>query len=174
MLKVSCVELSRGDQIRMGMDIRFVEKIVYKTKLKNYISSFEVRDEYLGGLKNAEKFHRGHAIGTRIYRQDVSKEIREALLSIPNDRIQGVSVEKIDMSGDFIASSANYQQLGYDGRVVKPDSGIDKSFTGDLVRIRSHIRVVAVSHLFFSKAFISTNLTNFQAANAVWLWHNRA
>ena len=130
-------------------------------------------------LKNAEKFHRGHAIGTRIYRQDVSKEIREALLSIPNDRIQGVSVEKIDMSGDFIASSANYQQLGYDGRVVKPDSGIDKSFTsGDLVRIRSHIRVVA------RKLFVSFSIPFMDHANLMTLsrhgkrcdvfWHYRA
>ena len=153
-------ELSRGDQIRMGTDIRFVEKIVYKSKLKDYIMSFEVRDEYLGGLKNAEKFYQGHAIGTRVYRQDVSKEIREALLSLPNDRIQGVSVEKIEISGDFIASSTNYQQIGYDGRVVKPGSGIDKSFTkGDLVRIRSHIRVVA-SKSFASSFSLLTDNTN--------------
>ena len=83
------------------------------------------------------------------------------------------------MSGDFIASSANYQQLGFDGRVVKPDSGIDKSFTtGDLVRIRSHIRVVArKSFVSFSKAFMNhTNLIKLscRGKRCSVFWHNRA
>ena len=105
-------ELSRGDQVRIGEEIRFVERIMYQSDLKQFIKSFEVRDQYLGGLKNAEQFHRPHPIGSRIYRQDVSKEIREALLNVPNSRIEGVSVEKLELSGDFQVLGATYQQLG--------------------------------------------------------------
>jgi hypothetical protein len=50
-------ELSRGDQIRIGREIRFVEQIRYKNDLKKFITSFKVRDQYLGGLKDAEQFH---------------------------------------------------------------------------------------------------------------------
>ena len=80
---------------------------------------------------------------------------------------------------NFIASSANYQQLGYDGRVVKPDSGIDKSFTsGDLLRIRSHIRVVA-RKLFVSFSIPFTDHANLMTRSRRGkrcdvFWHYRA
>merc|ERR1711975_102628 len=94
-------ELSRGDQIRIGREIRFVETIAYVDhNTKTHIKSFVVRDAYLGANSNGEDFTVSHA-NARIYRQDVSKEIREALLSIPNSRIEGVSVEKLEISGDW-------------------------------------------------------------------------
>merc|ERR1711968_313260 len=40
-----------------------------------------------------------HVEGTRIYRQDVSPEIRRALEAIPNNRIEGCSVEAIERTG---------------------------------------------------------------------------
>merc|ERR1711871_867596 len=40
-----------------------------------------------------------HLEGTRIYRQDVSPEIRRALEAIPNNRIEGCSVEAIERTG---------------------------------------------------------------------------
>lgn len=136
-------ELSRGDQVRIGQEIRFVERIVYRNDLKTFIKSFEVRDEYLGGLKNAEQFHQSHPTGSRVYRQDVSKEIREALLNVPNSRIEGVSVEKLELSGDFQILGATYQEIGSNGRTVKGFSPIEDGFSvGDLIRIRSHVRIV--------------------------------
>ena len=66
------------------------------------------------------------------------------MLNIPNKRVEGVSVEKIEMSGDFQILGATYQQIGADGRTVKGFSTIEDGFAaGDLIRIRSHIRVVS-------------------------------
>merc|ERR1711975_47100 len=76
-----------------------------------HVKSFVVRDAYLGGAANGEKFTVAHPSASRLYRRDVSKEIREALLNVPNSRIEGVTNHK--------------------GWMV-----------GDLVRIRSHIRIV--------------------------------
>jgi len=131
-------ELSRGDEVRIGRDIRFVQKITYVDhNTKTHIKSFEVRDGYLGAIATKENFHTGHPSGSRLYRRDVSKEIREALLSIPNSRVEGVSVEKLEISGDFVAKAEH-------------DTNDDIIFAanhagwavGDLVRVRSHIRIV--------------------------------
>merc|ERR1711916_306273 len=77
-----------------------------------------------------------HASGSRLYRRDVSKEIREALLNVPNSRIEGVSVEKLEISGDVVATDADY---GTEDITVTGHSGWK---VGDLVRVRSFIRIV--------------------------------
>merc|ERR1711871_1114282 len=133
-------ELSRGDQIRIGREIRFVEKITYVDhNTKTHIKSFEVRDQYLDAKQNGEQFNVDHTSGTRIYRQDVSKEIREALLSIPNSRIEGVSVEKLEISGNFkasgVATDASNQRAS--------SGGLGAHFVvGDVVRIKSSLGIV--------------------------------
>merc|ERR1711871_1357877 len=129
-------ELSRGDEVRIGRDIRFVETVTYVDhNTKTHIKSFTVRDAYLGGADNGEKLA-AHASGSRLYRRDVSKEIREALLNVPNSRIEGVSVEKLEISGDVVATDADYAT---EDITVTGHSGWK---VGDLVRVRSFIRIV--------------------------------
>merc|ERR1711988_413792 len=139
-------ELSRGDEIRIGQDIRFVETITYVDhNTKTHIKSFSVRDAYLGAGSNGENFHSAHATGSRLYRRDVSKEIREALLNVPNARIEGVSVEKLEISGDQYGITT--AQYGVDsttnqfGTASVANIGADWK-SGDLIRIRSMVRVV--------------------------------
>merc|ERR1711988_1743323 len=139
-------ELSRGDEIRIGQDIRFVETITYVDhNTKTHIKSFSVRDAYLGAGSNGENFHSAHATGSRLYRRDVSKEIREALLSVPNARIEGVSVEKLEISGDqYGITTATYDvdsTTNQFGTASKANIG-DGWKSGDLIRICSMVRVV--------------------------------
>merc|ERR1711871_598474 len=133
-------ELSRGDEIRIGQDIRFVETITYVDhNTKTHIKSFEVRDKYIGAPENAEKFTVLHGSGSRLYRRDVSKEIREALLNVPNSRIEGVSVEKIEISGDFVAKDGALADNSDDGDITFTVAGWK---IGDLVRVKSTVRIV--------------------------------
>merc|ERR1711871_1016656 len=133
-------ELSRGDEIRIGQDIRFVETITYVDhNTKTHIKSFEVRDKYIGAPENAEKFTVLHGSGSRLYRRDVSKEIREALLNVPNSRIEGVSVEKIEISGDFVAKDGALADASDDGDITFTVAGWK---IGDLVRVKSTVRIV--------------------------------
>lgn len=129
-------ELSRGDQIRIGREIRFVETINYKDEnTKTHIKSFKVRDGYLGAATNGENFNTAHS-GARIYRQDVSKEIREALLAVPNSRIEGVSVQKLELSGDYKLSGT-----AATGKVT--GTNIEQNFAkGDIIRYKSQLRVI--------------------------------
>merc|ERR1711871_1288953 len=133
-------ELSRGDQIRIGREIRFVQEITYVDhNTKTHIKSFKVRNGYLGAASGAENFKEAHSSGSRIYRQDVSKEIREALLSIPNSRIEGVSVEKLEISGDFKASGVSVTNSD----TKATSSGLGGDFVvGDVIRIGSSLRIV--------------------------------
>merc|ERR1711871_381247 len=134
-------ELSRGDEIRIGQDIRFVETITYVDhNTETHIKSFEVRDEYIGAPENAEKFTVAHGSGSRLYRRDVSKEIREALLNVPNSRIEGVSVEKIEISGDYVAEDGALADASTDGDITF--TGLAGWKIGDLVRVKSTVRIV--------------------------------
>merc|ERR1711998_783198 len=148
-------ELSRGDEIRIGQDIRFVETITYVDhNTKTHIKSFSVRDAYLGAGTGGENFHSAHATGSRLYRRDVSKEIREALLNVPNARIEGVSVEKLEISGDAVVGAtatagvvtAKYGQVASIdaiGQVDDASSNIEDHWkAGDLIRVRSMVRIV--------------------------------
>merc|ERR1711975_139338 len=147
-------ELSRGDEIRIGQDIRFVGSITYVDhNTKTHIKSFSVRDAYLGAGTGGENFHSAHATGSRLYRRDVSKEIREALLNVPNARIEGVSVEKLEISGDAVVASgtagvvtAKYGQVAsidQIGQVDDASSNIEDHWkAGDLIRVRSMVRIV--------------------------------
>merc|ERR1712022_87317 len=147
-------ELSRGDEIRIGQDIRFVETITYVDhNTKTHIKSFVVRDEYLGATLEGENFHGAHASGSRLYRRDVSKEIREALLNVPNARIEGVSVEKLAISDAAVGATATagvvtakYGQVASIDQIGQVDDGSsnieDHWKAGDLVRVRSMVRIV--------------------------------
>merc|ERR1711871_240772 len=74
-------------------------------------------------------------MGTRIYRTDVSKEIREALLNIPNGRIEGVSVEKIDRAGRSIGTGTFNSDTA--GQI---DFNSDSSAkVGDIIRVKDEI-----------------------------------
>merc|ERR1711968_225281 len=133
-------ELSRGDEIRIGRDIRFVETITYVDhNTKTHIKSFKVRDGYLGAPADAEKFTDAHPSASRLYRRDVSKEIREALLNVPNSRIEGVSVEKLEISGDYVAKDGALTDNSDDGDIGFTVAGWK---VGDLVRVKSGIRIV--------------------------------
>merc|ERR1712022_73596 len=136
-------------------DIRFVETITFVDhNTKTHIKSFVVRDEYLGATLEGENFHGAHASGSRLYRRDVSKEIREALLNVPNARIEGVSVEKLEISGDAVVGAtatagvvtAKYDQVASIDQIGQVDDGssnIELHWkAGDLVRVRSMVRIV--------------------------------
>merc|ERR1712054_556522 len=143
-------ELSRGDEIRIGRDIRFVETITYVDhNTKTHVKSFVVRDAYLGGAANGEKFTVAHPSASRLYRRDVSKEIREALLNVPNSRIEGVSVEKLEISGDIatdtsdaVFKTATYKADSTTEGIIEAVTNHKGWMVGDLVRIRPHIRIV--------------------------------
>ena len=112
-------ELSEYDYVRIGADYLKVIKaatalassgaargVTYKdtgsesTKVptyKTHIASFVTRSNAATGCADATCAT--HLAGTRIYRMDVSKEIREALQAIPNNRVEGVSVEAIERTG---------------------------------------------------------------------------
>merc|ERR1712022_111666 len=135
-------------------DIRFVETITFVDhNTKTHIKSFVVRDEYLGATLEGENFHGAHASGSRLYRRDVSKEIREALLNVPNARIEGVSVEKLAISDAAVGATATagvvtakYGQVASIDQIGQVDDGSsnieDHWKAGDLVRVRSMVRIV--------------------------------
>merc|ERR1711871_481641 len=142
-------ELSRGDEVRIGKDIRFVETITFVDhNTKTHIKSFKVRDEYLGATIGGENFHNAHPSGSRLHRRDVSKEIRQALLNLPNARIEGVSVEKLEISGDYVGvDAASYGVIDSIATFGKTSTASattieDNWKAGDLIRIRSMVRIV--------------------------------
>jgi len=110
-------ELTRGDAIRIGAEYRTVREITFKTvttnqvvreSSKTYIASFVVSGTFglgQGGLNAAQSVHKS---GTRLFRRDVSKEIREALEGLPNNRIEGVSVENVERAGDYHTQDAAF------------------------------------------------------------------
>jgi hypothetical protein len=64
---------------------------------QTHIRSFKTRTAAITGEADADGGV--HLAGTRIYRMDVSQEIRAALQAIPNNRVEGVSVEAIERIG---------------------------------------------------------------------------
>jgi len=112
-------ELSEYDYVRVGGDYLKViapatalassgdtRAITYKTATslssgvpthQTHIASFTTRSAATSGSSASPGA--AHLAGTRIYRMDVSKEIREALQAIPNNRVEGVSVEAIERTG---------------------------------------------------------------------------
>jgi len=68
----------------------------------------------------------------------VSKEIREALLSIPNGRIEGVSVEKIDRSGRYVTTVGTDYVVASASDTIKATSAADIS-VGDILRVGKHL-----------------------------------
>lgn len=112
-------ELSEYDYVRIGGDYLKViapatalassgatRALTYKTATsltsgvpthQTHIASFETRTAATSGSSTTPGGI--HLAGTRIYRMDVSKEIREALQAIPNNRVEGVSVEAIERTG---------------------------------------------------------------------------
>jgi hypothetical protein len=84
-----------ADQVSVN-DANTVTPIVEFRSSKTHIRSFQtVTAAATGTGGNGEP----HLEGTRIYRQDVSPEIRRALEAIPNNRIEGCSVEAIERTG---------------------------------------------------------------------------
>jgi hypothetical protein len=137
-------ELTRGDTIRIGADYKRVVAILYKNT--NYDASGSgvdygvtkglfIEKVMLDSAPKHGSISTGHHYpGTRVYRTDVSKEIREALLNIPNGRIEGVSVEKIDRAGRSIGTS---DVTGNDGTIgFSADS---EAKVGDIVRVKDEI-----------------------------------
>lgn len=68
------------------------------TTSKTHIRSFQTVTAAQTGADGTSS-RLPHTEGTRIYRQDVSPEIRQALEAIPNNRIEGCSVEAIERTG---------------------------------------------------------------------------
>jgi hypothetical protein len=63
---------------------------------QTHIRKFKTRTAAITGTATEAGVH---LAGTRIYRMDVSQEIRAALQAIPNNRVEGVSVKAIERTG---------------------------------------------------------------------------
>merc|ERR1711871_1777119 len=129
-------ELTRGDTIRIGADYKRVVAVTYKNTESSVTKGLFIESVRLDSApKHGSKSDKHHYPGTRVFRTDVSKEIREALLNIPNGRIEGVSVEKIDRAGRSIGAGAF--NGGTDGQI---DFGSDSSAkVGDIIRVKDEI-----------------------------------
>merc|ERR1712093_556842 len=95
-------ELTRGDTVRIGSSYKRVVSLTFKetdspSTRGLFIATATLDSGAISGNGGSGVF----LDGTRIYRTDVSKEIRDALQSVPNGRIEGVSVEKIDRTGRY-------------------------------------------------------------------------
>ena len=64
---------------------------------KTHIKSFQTPTSALTG--EIDTSGGAHTSGVRIYRMDVSQEIRAALEAIPNNRVEGATVEAIERTG---------------------------------------------------------------------------
>jgi hypothetical protein len=64
---------------------------------KTHIKSFQTPTSAITGETDANGG--AHTSGVRIYRMDVSQEIRAALENIPNNRVEGATVEAIERTG---------------------------------------------------------------------------
>jgi len=137
-------ELTRGDTIRIGADYKRVVAIRYRDTSYDSGMSDESASATKGlfidqimldsAPKHGSQSDKHHYPGTRVYRTDVSKEIREALLNIPNGRIEGVSVEKIDRAGRSIGTGTFSTTAG------QIDFGSDSSAkVGDIIRVKDEI-----------------------------------
>merc|ERR1711871_20512 len=140
-------ELTRGDTVRIGSSYKRVTQLTYKetdsTSTRGlFIATATLDTGAISGNGGSGEF----LDGTRIYRTDVSKEIREALLSVPNGRIEGVSVEKIDRTGRYVTTvGTNYESGTNDGDTIAATNGTG-IVAGDIIRAGKHLaRVEAVS-----------------------------
>merc|ERR1711871_889354 len=129
-------ELTRGDTVRIGADYKRVVTVKYKNTVSDVTKGLYIEEVTLDSAPVHGSGSSGHHNpGTRVFRTDVSKEIREALLNIPNGRIEGVSVEKIDRAGRSIGAGAF--NGGTDGQI---DFGSDSSAkVGDIIRVKDEI-----------------------------------
>jgi hypothetical protein len=129
-------ELTKGDYIRLGRDYRRVTAVTYVLPSsatdgrEQYIESVTVEVAVAAGMDSG-----AHTSGTRVYRCDVSKEIRDALEAIPNGRVPGVSVEHINRAGYYegvVASTALPTSLASSRTAVSGDS----FRIGDTIHVR--------------------------------------
>jgi len=134
---------------------------------KTHIRSFEtVTAAATGGDGAVTRLP--HLEGTRIYRQDVSPEIRRALQAIPNNRVEGCSVEAIERTGiqpwpvvnlgnvgdvGVVTNNANVFTYTLSDLTVKPTAAQASTLTnkavadmywkpGDIMRIGDELRRV--------------------------------
>merc|ERR1712093_104989 len=139
-------ELTRGDTVRIGSSYKRVVSLTYKetdspSSRGLFIATATLDTGAISGNGGSGAF----LDGTRIYRTDVSKEIREALLSVPNGRIEGVSVEKIDRTGRYITTAGADYASATTPDTIAATSGAG-IVAGDIIRAGKHlVRVEAVS-----------------------------
>jgi len=152
-------ELTRGDTIRIGADYKRVQAVTYKTAGTTagtvtkglYIESITIDSACVHGQDSSTS---DHLAGTRVYRTDVSKEIREALLNIPNGRIEGVSVEKIDQGGRIIGTGT----IGA-GSITASTTLVK----GDIIRVKQQITRVEANDgttISMSTTLVDTGTNN--------------
>merc|ERR1711981_654496 len=138
-------ELTRGDTVRIGSSYKRVVSLTYKetdspSSRGLFIATATLDTGAISGNGDSGVF----LDGTRIYRTDVSKEIREALQSVPNGRVEGVSVEKIDRTGRYVTTvGTDYASGATTNIAATSGSGI---VAGDIIRAGKHlVRVEAVT-----------------------------
>merc|ERR1719247_3118389 len=160
-------ELSEYDYVRIGADmLKVVHSEIFTTSTDRAIVYADNADQFtearthIRSFMTASKAYGGdHGEGTRVYRMDVSKEIREALQAIPNNRVEGVSAEAIERTGvqpwpvdqTPRASTTNFLPAGTTTGTLTPDTGtllrsesISELYrkVGDIIRMGDDLRRV--------------------------------
>merc|ERR1711871_847603 len=127
-------ELTRGDTVRIGADYKRVVTVKYKNTVSDVTKGLYIEEVTLDSAPVHGSGSSGHHNpGTRVFRTDVSKEIREALLNIPNGRIEGVSVEKIDRGGRILGAG---DATTTSGEIALASLSVVK---GDIIRVKNQI-----------------------------------
>jgi hypothetical protein len=97
-------ELSVGDFVKVGNDIAKVNAVEFQTK-SSKTSTKTYKSVSLDLPSSGYTAHAANQFGY-IYRISVQKEIREALQSIPNQRIEGVAVQYLNYYRNKVTLSA--------------------------------------------------------------------
>lgn len=107
-------EISVGDVVVNGQEIRVVQSLEYSNgNERTHYRYMTLRGHFGTGIHTSDKAHTSSsgeaASDNTFYRITVEKEIREALRSLPNGRIQDVTVEAITNGGYFtgVSTQAN-------------------------------------------------------------------
>merc|ERR1719247_1677387 len=165
-------ELSEYDYVRIGADmLKVVHSEIFTTSTDRAIVYADNADQFTESRTHIRSFMTGskayggdqdggdHGEGTRVYRMDVSKEIREALQAIPNNRVEGVSVEAIErtgfqpweVEGTIRDSKTNFVASGTSTGLLTPEStgalnaaSLSELYlkVGDIIRMGDELRRV--------------------------------
>eukprot|EP00943_MAST-04B_sp_MAST-4B-sp1_P009505 g9505.t1 len=147
-------EINLGDIIRIGHEYRLITKLEYRTddahvldrSLQHY-SKIHFTTGLAGSDYHGRQQQSAYAFrvqGTPVYRVTVAKEIREALIALPNDRITDVTVEAITRGGHVLDQTVTSSDNGGIDRKLTFANPLSKrqALMGDILRYGDEYRPV--------------------------------